>query len=223
MQIYQPIYQEMTNIPETDCADITNRLDDRVPNDNIEQVYADCLKLQTIPPNISYTNGAGMLKWNNLTNFACNCPELVTVDFQAAYFKDDNNDKQFNRMFYNCPKLLEITPFELSEYSDSTGTVYFNQAFKGDTAYKTGLNYIRSSRDLYMEECFAECKSIVTAPKIETANGSMYMTKAFSNCSKLMKLPVMVFGESSSVIGVNAQIHMEQMFENCDSLIGEDT
>ena len=223
MQIYQPIYQEMTNIPETDCADITNRLDDRVPNDNIEQVYADCLKLQTIPPNISYTNGAGMLKWNNLTNFACNCPELVTVDFQAAYFKDDNNDKQFNRMFYNCPKLLEITPFELSEYSDSTGTVYFNQAFKGDTAYKTGLNYIRSSRDLYMEECFAECKSMVTAPKIETGNGSMYMTKAFSNCSKLMKLPVMVFGESSSVIGVNAQIHMEQMFENCDSLIGEDT
>lgn len=213
MDIYRPIYQTMKGIPATDITDINTRMKERESNDNIEEMFMDCTKLEVIPEGLNFANSDGRLYFNDIHDLAKDCPNLVSVSFPVVYFPDDSVDKNLKRIFYGCSSLVKIDNLQLTEYTNSTGTVHLEQAFYGCTLLTQGPTYIRSSRELHMEQCFYECNDLTTPSAIETMYGDMYLNYTFYRCKAMTYLPSIYFGTTGP--NITSTIYMDHTFGDC--------
>jgi len=155
-------------------------------------MFYQCYSLTTVPASIDFT------KHNNFFQMFTDCKSLV---YFPAINSPNNTLTRF--MFSGCNSLRAIEPFDVSKVTNAQSM--FNAC--PNLQYVPDLNF--STLLTNCDTMFATCRSLISAPFINTFNvttcGSM-----FSGCYSLISVPAYDFRK---VIGLSS------IFNDCRSII----
>lgn len=218
MTVYRPIYQTMGEVPFDDIADLNERIEYQRKASTIMEMYKNSYKLQVVPEGLIYTNENGMIYYDDMTDFCCNCFELSSFPFATHFFPDNNNPKKWDRAFYKCKKLESLPDFDLVEYAANNCNITFTQIFYQCTKMTKGIGLLHCTRDLDFTEAYYECSSLTEGPSIAVMYGSLNLTRSFYKCTSLTRVPDIIFPEDNKTYPTKGLITLDHTFEGCTAI-----
>lgn len=218
MTVYRPIYQTMTTIPLDDISDLNDRIDIQKGPDTVTEMFKNSYKMTIVPTGLNFTNSVGELYYNDFSDFCMNCYDLIKFPFKTQFFAQNDDDKNFDRMFYNCEKLKKIDNFELAEYIGLKSKISFRQAFYNCVEMESSIKLIRNTNELDLTELFYNAKKLVDPPIINTMYGPLHMSRAFYKCYSLTASPDIYFPTTNPSFPTAATVDLTRTFEGCSSI-----